>query len=170
MKSSSVEALGAECRDCAVCDHNGRTDSQAVSNGWMWMASHGEIWKALVWRYQEWNIMLVQFATTMGELTHEPWRNTKSSGVEASEAECHAYAVCDHNRRTDSQAISNGWMWMASHGEIWKALAWRHQELNIVLVQFVTTMGELLRLQQALIVWLVLRGELVASTWRGRSL
>jgi len=46
--------------------------------------------------------MLVQFVTTMGELTHEPWRNTKSSGMEAPEAERRACAVCDHNGRTDS--------------------------------------------------------------------
>jgi len=43
MKSSGVEASGAEHHACAVCDQ-------------------------------------------MGELTHEPWRNTKSSGMEASEA------------------------------------------------------------------------------------
>jgi len=52
--------------------------------------------------------MLVWFATTTGELTYKPWRNMKSSGVEASEAERHACAVCDHNGRTDSQAVSNG--------------------------------------------------------------
>ena len=62
--------------------------------------------------------MLVRFATTMGERTHKPfrmrnvnsipWRNTKSSGIEASGAEHHACAVCDHNGRTDSRAISNG--------------------------------------------------------------
>jgi len=34
-----------------------------------------------------------------------PWRNTKSSGMEASGAERHACAVCNHNRRTDLQAM-----------------------------------------------------------------
>jgi len=33
--------------------------------------SHGEIRKVPVWRHQKLNVMLVQFVTTMGELTHE---------------------------------------------------------------------------------------------------
>jgi len=70
--------------------------------------SHGEIRKVLAWRHQKLNIVLVQFVTTTGELTHEPWRNKKSSGVEASEAEHRACSVCDHNGRTDSRAVSNG--------------------------------------------------------------
>ena len=34
-----------------------------------------------------------------------PWRNTKSSGVEASGAEHHACTVWDHSGRTDLQAM-----------------------------------------------------------------
>ena len=49
--------------------------------------------------------MPVQFGTTAGELTHKPWKNTKSSGIEESEAEHRACVVYNHNGRTDSQAM-----------------------------------------------------------------
>jgi len=35
--------------------------------------SHGEIQKALAWRHQKLNVMLMRFVTTTGELTHKPF-------------------------------------------------------------------------------------------------
>jgi len=34
-KSSGMWALGAKCHVCAVCNYNGKTDSQAMLNGWV---------------------------------------------------------------------------------------------------------------------------------------
>ncbi len=35
LSSERYGASSAECRACTACDHNGRTDSWAVSNGWV---------------------------------------------------------------------------------------------------------------------------------------